>query len=336
VSVDHLPAGVTLRPVDADGPDIDAAFTVADSHERAVLGSAETTRDELAALLTGPISPHDGQLLAWRGDRPVGLLSLEVDRTRREAFAEAYVDPAAEERAALLAALVAHAVAYGREVAAIDPAPGVPDDVSPYEMTPLLWQVLAGSYEQDVAYADALRANGLRPIRRHWQMHLDLAAAGTAAADPAPPQGVTRLVARAEDEVRQFHGVYADSFRDHYGAGPLPLDDWLLQVRALPGVDPERWWLALAGDVPVGMCMVDDSRAEFGDSYVRTLGVTRAARGRGIARWLLGCAFADAVRRGRTGIALTVDSSSLTGATRLYEGMGMSVRRAIDAWCLPV
>ena len=57
----------------------------------------------------------------------------------------------------------------------------------------------------------------------------------------------------------------------------------------------------------------------------------RDFRGRGIAKALLAHAFADFVRRGYVDAALGVDSESPTGATRLYEAMGMSVDKVILA-----
>ena len=87
-----------------------------------------------------------------------------------------------------------------------------------------------------------------------------------------------------------------------------------------------------ADDEPVGLCVLDDSRAEFGEGHVRTLGIVREARGRGIARWLLACAAAYAVRRGRTTNTLTVDGENTTGATELYTSVGYEVREVIDVW----
>ena len=66
------------------------------------------------------------------------------------------------------------------------------------------------------------------------------------------------------------------------------------------------------------------------------LGVTRAPRGRGIARWLLTCAAADALERGRTVLCLSVDGENTTGATALYDSMGFVQRSAFDVWCYPL
>ena len=52
----------------------------------------------------------------------------------------------------------------------------------------------------------------------------------------------------------------------------------------------------------------------------------RPWRQRGIARALLLHTFGELWRRDRRWAALGVDAESLTGATRLYESVGMSVR----------
>ncbi len=84
------------------------------------------------------------------------------------------------------------------------------------------------------------------------------------------------------------------------------------------------------------ICIVDDSRADLGDGYVRTLGVARDFRGRGLATLLLEHSFVYYRDRGRRAVQLGVDSESPTGANHLYEKVGMRPLRVIDAWSLPL
>jgi GNAT superfamily N-acetyltransferase len=60
---------------------------------------------------------------------------------------------------------------------------------------------------------------------------------------------------------------------------------------------------------------------------VNWLGVRRPWRRRGLALALLHHTFGECYRRGLQKVALGVDASSLTGATRLYEKAGMHVFR---------
>jgi ribosomal protein S18 acetylase RimI-like enzyme len=58
---------------------------------------------------------------------------------------------------------------------------------------------------------------------------------------------------------------------------------------------------------------------------VGALGVRRPWRGRGLGRALLLRTFAEFRRRGVTRVTLGVDAENPTGATRLYESVGMDV-----------
>jgi ribosomal protein S18 acetylase RimI-like enzyme len=61
--------------------------------------------------------------------------------------------------------------------------------------------------------------------------------------------------------------------------------------------------------------------------WVDTLGVRRPWRRQGLAEALLYHSFAELRRRGLTRVGLGVDAHSLTGATRLYEKVGMRAIR---------
>ena len=93
-----------------------------------------------------------------------------------------------------------------------------------------------------------------------------------------------------------------------------------------PTFDPSLQFLARDGDEIVGFCFCSPSDA--GDEtagYVQSLGVRPAWRRRGLGRALLLHAFREYHRRGTSRVALHVDSESLTGATHLYESVGMRV-----------
>ena len=102
----------------------------------------------------------------------------------------------------------------------------------------------------------------------------------------------------------------------------------------MPGFDPAAWWLAEAGGRPAGILLGDDSRVDVGAGFVRTLGVCEWARGRGIAKALLATAFNAYAERGRSTVMLGVDSQNQTGATALYESMGMAPAVVYDSWAL--
>ena len=66
--------------------------------------------------------------------------------------------------------------------------------------------------------------------------------------------------------------------------------------------------------------------------WVTLLGVRADARGGGIAAALLRAAFAGFTARGTHTVLLVVDAANPTGATRLYESVGMRVVKRFDLW----
>lgn len=319
----------SLRPVDPEA-DLEIATRLARACEEQLVGWSDTTTDSMRSMLTGSDAwPQEARLAVLDGE-PVGLLLVERLDAAREVFMDAYaVGPRAEE---LLRLLVGQGLGAGRRAEERDPAPGPVDD--PYEPGPGVWQVAAGAYAQDAVYRRVLADAGMREVRRFWRMHRDLDGVGPT--EPPPPPGVDRRTATGPDYRLLVHRLFDVSFAEHYGHVDRPAEDWLAGVESSPGVDPDRWWIATLDGEPVGLCLLDDSRAEFDEGYVRTLGVVPQARGRGIARWLLACAAADAVRRGRRGIRLTVDGRNASGAIDLYRSAGYTVVEAIDKWCYPV
>jgi ribosomal protein S18 acetylase RimI-like enzyme len=65
-----------------------------------------------------------------------------------------------------------------------------------------------------------------------------------------------------------------------------------------------------------------------GGGYVGAIGVQRAWRGKGLGRALLVRTFAEFYARGVSRVTLGVDAQSPTGATKLYEGVGMTTENA--------
>jgi ribosomal protein S18 acetylase RimI-like enzyme len=74
----------------------------------------------------------------------------------------------------------------------------------------------------------------------------------------------------------------------------------------------------------------NEQRASGG--YVGSLGVRRAWRGRGYGRALLLHSFREFRRRGMTRATLGVDAANPTGATHLYESVGMHVDLEAVVW----
>lgn len=319
-------SGLDLRPLDPQDPaDLEWAWRIVRDGDIAVAGESDETRDGTRATCMAP-----GVVRALIGERagvPEALLVVDVDPHAREVFVDTYAR--GEDRPAWFRRLLPAALEIAAQRAAAEPA-AVTD---PYVVAPEVWQAVAAHYSEDASYAAVLGEFGFRPARRFWRMHRPVGP--DESTRPGAPSGVSLRSSAGEQDERLVHALAEESFAEHFGFAPTPFAEWMDQLRASAGVDPSRWWIAEADGVPAGICLLDDSHAESGDAYVRTLGVVPSARGRGIARWLLACAIADAAWRGRTGIALSVDGENTTGATALYESVGFRPRRVIDVAVRP-
>jgi mycothiol synthase len=178
----------------------------------------------------------------------------------------------------------------------------------------------------DRAAAATLAASGLRPVRHFWHMQIDLAAGF----EPGPtPKGIRISGIDPRVHLPAVHAVLEEAFADHWGHHREPFDQWAKQQTGSPSYDPTLWLLATEGGKPAGAL----TASVAGDrGWVDQLGVLAPWRGRGIGGALLRRSFATSVRRGLQRILLNVDADNPTGATNLYEHVGMRVVNRWDVW----
>jgi mycothiol synthase len=178
----------------------------------------------------------------------------------------------------------------------------------------------------DRAAAALLHAGGLRPLRHFWHMQVDLAAGF----EPGPtPEGIQIGGIDPGVQLAAVHAVLDEAFADHWGHHRESFDRWAQEQTGSPGYDPTLWLLATEAGAPVG-ALTATAAADHG--WVDQLGVLAPWRGRGIARALLLRSFATFAHRGLRRVLLNVDAENPTGATRLYEGVGMRVVHRWDWW----
>jgi ribosomal protein S18 acetylase RimI-like enzyme len=311
------PIGLTMVDGFLDGPDVDRAYEVVSESDFAMIGRVESSRESLRFQIASPDAARDEHRLVEGDDgEPVGVLVIERDNAARLVFADAYCLPGMETD--VLAPLAAMGIAAGGRLSEGEPG----------------WQMEAGALVNDVAACAVLEASGYRPVRRFWQMGIDLA--GYPLAEPEAPAGVTRSVAASEGDRRLLHSIHESAFAEHFGSVARPYEQWLAWHKDRQDAAPDLWWLAWLDGEPVAEITQDHSRDGVNAAYVRSLGVAPNARGLGIGRWLLQCAFAEAARRGREQACLTVDSDNTTGATALYESAGMASEVVIDLFRRPL
>lgn len=142
-------------------------------------------------------------------------------------------------------------------------------------------------------------------------------------------------------DLQVVHQMLEESFEDHFNSYRESFPEFVQRLREDPGHSWDHWWLAYVepedGGEPVaaGTVVCSVSSAPEGGvegSYVEYIGVNRAARGRGVAKSLLGTVIADAARRGRDRVGLEVDADSPTKADQLYLSLGWTTDYATDSW----
>jgi mycothiol synthase len=161
------------------------------------------------------------------------------------------------------------------------------------------------------------------PVRSTFIMRVLL----TGPPAPTPPAGVTfrTYVPGADDEALFQAGEAA--FADLWGRPPGTLEGWIAPSHA-EGFDAGLWFLATdptSGEV-VGLCLAQMTQ---GEGWIRTLGVRREARRRGLGRALLETAFLALYQRGARTVELSVDADSPTNAPSVYRRAGMKVHRTV-------
>lgn len=189
--------------------------------------------------------------------------------------------------------------------------------VPPGSSKPVVWAFASSA---DVTAAALLSGRGYEPVRRFWHMEREL---GDEPPPEPPPPGIELRGYRLGVDDRIWYAVMEGSFADHWGYNPTPFDEWI-KFNDSPTFKPELVSLAFEDDRAVGF-VLETETSDGG--WVEMLGVLPPWRGRGIGTFLLHHAFADLARRGFTSVRLNVDAANATGATRLYEGAGMRVRR---------
>jgi mycothiol synthase len=170
---------------------------------------------------------------------------------------------------------------------------------------------------RDPASHDLHRNEGYQPLRYHWRMEIVL---DSPPAEPKLPEGIElRPFIKGEHDVAVWQ-AQNEAWRDHWGSHDVTLEEWKRSRFDDPEFDPTLWQIAWNGDEVAGFSL---NRYRMGNGWIRTLGVRRAWRKRGLGQAILLRSFAEFYRRGTKTIGLGVDAENPTGATRLYQRVGM-------------
>jgi mycothiol synthase len=298
--VPELRAGYAVRPATAD--DLDAIVELFDAFDVWDFGRTDSVREHLEAdWASSAFDPRtDSWLVTEESGGVVAFACVQgmPSEAAREAFGRVHPD---HHGRGIGSFLVANTERRART------RPGMkPGAVRNFATT------------TDASARALLEDHGYRRVRVFWHMERMLGHDP----DPAPIEGIVLRPMRAGED-RDIHAVMEESFAEHWGDTTPPFDDWR-RFMDRAGFDRGMAILAVEREEIVGGVI---SASASDAAWVRELGVRPAWRGRGIGTALLSSAFADLSRRGVAEVRLNVDAENQTGATRLYERAGMTVRR---------
>lgn len=175
---------------------------------------------------------------------------------------------------------------------------------------------------------------GYQPVRYFYRMGITMTEAPTIL---DLPDGFTLRTFDYPTELETLIAAKDDMWQDHYGYIKRPLADlvadWKHELENDKTFDPTMWYVATdnaTGEIAGIVLGRPEDYNNPREGYIQIVGVRRAYRKKGLAQAMLTRAFADYWQRGQKTVCLGVDASSPTGATRLYERVGMQpVRRMI-------
>lgn len=167
----------------------------------------------------------------------------------------------------------------------------------------------------DPAARSLLESRGFCEVRRHYVMAIQLEFEPN---EPTLPDGLAIDTFR-EDEACAFHAAGGEAFAEEWGFHSFPFDEWWAMRK---DDDKSLWFVIRDGGEIAALARCEPM---LGGGSVGMLAVRKPWRKRGLGRALLLHAFGEFRRRGFDRASLGVDSENPTGATRLYESVGMRV-----------
>lgn len=184
-----------------------------------------------------------------------------------------------------------------------------------------------------------LESEGYRPARYFNQMTRPLD--GDLPDFPMPP-GLEMRPVRPE-HYRLIWEASEEAFRDHWGFSPSEEEYYQEWLEDPVIFQPELWQIAwdterneIAGQVRTFIDELENGKHNRRRGYTEFISVRRPYRRRGLARALIAESLRVQKAHGMTESALTVDTESLTGATRIYEDCGFTVESRSTSYRKPL
>lgn len=167
-----------------------------------------------------------------------------------------------------------------------------------------------------------LEGAGFRPDNYFITMEVDLP-------EWHDPGIASSAVALDEERLRRTRDAHNDAFRDHRNFSPITEDVWAHWMTS-SAARTDLGHVVVEGDDVLAYAIV--SEYQPGVAHVELVGTRRRARGRGFARAVLLGTLRAARKAGCAVAELEVDSTSPTGADRLYTSVGFRPVRTISRY----
>ncbi len=174
----------------------------------------------------------------------------------------------------------------------------------------------------EAAAAPFLVRNGYRQAWEVWLMGIDLSPALPL---PAWPNGISARTF-AERDAEAVKQLLDEAYAGEPEYIPPTFDSWRRFMLGDPSYDPGVWFLAVEGEEIVGAAL------NWKEGYVKDLVVSPRWRGRGLGRALMLQTFTEFRRRGIPRVTLKTDSNNPTGASRLYQRLGMAIEYTYEVF----
>jgi mycothiol synthase len=306
LKIEKFPQGFTLRRPTLD--DLLAVKQLINIGERAEYGTADTTESDMHMSWERPgFSLETDAWIVLASDGEVAGFVHVGDRQHIRVYAGVDVHPAYHKHG--IGTRLLH-LAEQRAYQHIPEAPAGARVALTAEVSNL-----------NMAGQRVLEKNGFTLNRNFWRMGIEL--------QEEPPQaqwpeGIT-VRTMAPGMERAVYEADEEAFRDHWGFISMDFEEWSHWALRGEHFDPSLWLLAMDGNEIAAFALCADEKEAGG--WVHVLGVRRPWRRKGLGQALLQHAFGEFYRREIHSVYLGVDAQSLTGATRLYERVGMHVVR---------
>jgi len=259
--------------------------------------------EESTEIIEGSFDPAIAAFIFTEGvEEPSAFYSINPDANRKRLFTDVYARPGSD--------LIKEALVESLKAAA--------EQFPEYEH----WY---GVNTKDSVMRSALESLGMQVIRTYWHMKKELVAR-----DNLPnsrPEVSIRLVAGDED-MQTWWKLHQDSFSNHFGFAPRPMDLWIEQTIAARTIDKDACFILEYESEPAGFVQMANANYHLNGGYVDVLGVAHKFQGLGLGQILLQHAINHSIQQGREFIELNVDSGNESGALRLYEKLGFKPNSA--------